>query len=161
MIATPYSGPNTHDAPVSAGASKISVREIRSSGGKAFSRANRSCFCSAVSHRYVKLYITVWRSHASISRLVFVKEIGSKTCPKCGSIYTQPSALSREDSITPICPDCGILESLAWLGLDEEEQEHILGVIRQYRGNSEKENQSYSIGLDCSPCGGLTSGAGV
>ncbi len=29
-------------------------------------------------------------------------------------------------------------------------------VIRQYRGNSEKENQSYSIGLDCSPCGGVT-----
>lgn len=59
-------------------------------------------------------------------------EIGTeKTCPKCGQIYTEPSALSREDNETLICSDCGILESLESLGINEEERLKILGIIHR------------------------------
>ena len=37
-------------------------------------------------------------------------------CPKCGSWYTEPPALSRTDNETLICPECGMREALedAW-----------------------------------------------
>lgn len=40
-----------------------------------------------------------------------------KECPKCGQLYIDPPALSRIDN-TPICPDCGIVEALADIGLN-------------------------------------------
>lgn len=36
-----------------------------------------------------------------------------RICPLCGRSYTEPSALSRADNTTEICPDCGMLEALA------------------------------------------------
>lgn len=39
--------------------------------------------------------------------------MNGKTCPICGRIYTEPSALSRVDNKTDICPDCGMMEALA------------------------------------------------
>lgn len=36
-----------------------------------------------------------------------------RMCPFCGRSYTEPPALSRADSTTEICPDCGMLEALA------------------------------------------------
>ena len=57
-----------------------------------------------------------------------------RTCPKCGQTYTRVPALSREDSSTLICPDCGTREALASLGLPREEQDKILGIIHdQYQ----------------------------
>ena len=50
-------------------------------------------------------------------------------CPKCGKVYFEAPALSREDNTTLICPDCGIRESLAAFGLNTEEQEHIIRAI--------------------------------
>ena len=35
-----------------------------------------------------------------------------KTCPKCGSHYNTPSAVSRVDNKTKICPACGQREAL-------------------------------------------------
>ena len=58
--------------------------------------------------------------------------IPTAVCPKCGSIYSAPSAISRDDNHTPICPDCGIRESLASIGCTPAEQEHILGLIHEY-----------------------------
>ena len=35
-----------------------------------------------------------------------------KICPICGKKYNEPSALSRKDNETQICPDCGTKEAL-------------------------------------------------
>lgn len=35
-----------------------------------------------------------------------------KQCPRCGKIYSGPSALSRSDNATEICPACGMAEAL-------------------------------------------------
>lgn len=35
-----------------------------------------------------------------------------KVCPKCKQKYTLPSAISRIDNKTNICPTCGIKEAL-------------------------------------------------
>lgn len=44
-----------------------------------------------------------------------------KTCPCCGKIYSEHSALSRSDGVTAICPDCGTREALESIGVAEEE----------------------------------------
>ncbi len=54
-----------------------------------------------------------------------------KICPFCGQIYTARPAISRVDSETLICPDCGIREALTGLGIDWEEQEKILEAIHR------------------------------
>ena len=36
----------------------------------------------------------------------------TRICPICGREYTDYPALSRRDSITEICPDCGVSEAL-------------------------------------------------
>lgn len=56
-------------------------------------------------------------------------------CPKCGQSYKGRPAPSRNDEKTLICPDCGVREALATLGVSEEEQESILNAIHRY--NSE------------------------
>ena len=58
--------------------------------------------------------------------------IPETVCPKCGKHYRAPSAISRADNRTPICPDCGIRESLDSIGCTPEEQEHILELIHEY-----------------------------
>lgn len=58
----------------------------------------------------------------------------NRICPKCGAVYTGVPALSREDSRTLICPDCGILESLESLEICTEEREKILSIIHQAMG---------------------------
>ena len=50
-------------------------------------------------------------------------------CPRCGRTYHGLPALSQEDNKTLICPDCGVREALATLGVSEEEQESILDAI--------------------------------
>lgn len=40
-------------------------------------------------------------------------EHAGRICPECGRWYTGPSALSRMDNETDICPDCGMMEALA------------------------------------------------
>lgn len=52
-------------------------------------------------------------------------------CPICGSDYTDRPAQSRSDSETLICPDCGIREALASIGVTIAEQEEILRVIHE------------------------------
>lgn len=52
-------------------------------------------------------------------------------CPKCGRAYTEAPALSGEDNLTLICPDCGTREVLASIGVDEAEQKRILETIHR------------------------------
>ena len=54
------------------------------------------------------------------------------TCPKCGKVYVGRPALSRDDNQTLICPDCGVREALATLGISTEEQQEILDTIHRY-----------------------------
>lgn len=57
----------------------------------------------------------------------------SQECPLCGKTYDEHPAISREDGHLPICPECGIREALTAAGMDDEEQDQILGAIRQHR----------------------------
>lgn len=52
-------------------------------------------------------------------------------CPKCGKTFTEAPALSREDNLTLICPDCGTREALASMGVGEAEQKKILETIHR------------------------------
>lgn len=54
-----------------------------------------------------------------------------RTCPLCGKTYSERPALSRKDSQTLICPDCGTREALESIGVGPEEQEKILETIHR------------------------------
>ncbi len=45
----------------------------------------------------------------------------SSVCPICGRAYSEPPALSRKDSTTEICPECGMMEALAAIPRRREE----------------------------------------
>lgn len=60
------------------------------------------------------------------------EKIHPKKCPFCGRLYNAPSALSRADGETAICPDCGTREALESIGVGVEEQEKILDTIHQH-----------------------------
>ena len=55
-----------------------------------------------------------------------------RVCPHCGRFYTEPPALSREDNQTMVCPECGIREALASIGIQPGEAERILETIRRH-----------------------------
>ena len=59
-------------------------------------------------------------------------------CPRCGRTYRGHPAVSRADSRTPICPDCGTREALASIGVKPEEQERILTVMKKYRADGQR-----------------------
>lgn len=52
-------------------------------------------------------------------------------CPKCGKTYKGYPALSRVDSKTEICPECGTREALAAAGIEAAEQNKIIAEIRK------------------------------
>lgn len=54
-----------------------------------------------------------------------------RTCPKCGCIYTERPALSREDNETLVCSDCATKEALQSIGVSSEEQEKIISIIHR------------------------------
>lgn len=58
-----------------------------------------------------------------------------RICPICGQTYHEPSALSRVDGKTQICPDCGTREALQSMGVDTDEQERIIETIHQHTQN--------------------------
>lgn len=53
-------------------------------------------------------------------------------CPLCGRSYHGVPALSRTDSKTLICPDCGTRQALQFIGVDAEEQEQIIETIHRH-----------------------------
>jgi len=57
-------------------------------------------------------------------------------CPKCGREYSGHPALSREDNRTPICPDCGIREALASIGVVGAEADKVLEIVRAHTAQS-------------------------
>ena len=58
-------------------------------------------------------------------------EIRIKTCLRCGKIYSGVPALSRADSKTLLCSDCGTREELESIGVKADEQEQILETIHR------------------------------
>ena len=60
-------------------------------------------------------------------------------CPKCGRSYRGRPALSREDGVGDICPDCGTREALASLGCEPDAIEYILDLIHNF-GRRKNEN---------------------
>ena len=54
-----------------------------------------------------------------------------KICPRCGKAYHGVPALSRADSATLICPDCGTREALDSIGVKPSEQEEIIKTIHR------------------------------
>lgn len=57
--------------------------------------------------------------------------LDERSCPICGQIFTERPAVSREDNITLICPDCGTRQALASLGVEPEEQDAIIEIIHE------------------------------
>ena len=56
-----------------------------------------------------------------------------KTCPLCGKTYCEPSAISRKDNKTEICPDCGTLEALESIGASDKLKAKIIESIHETR----------------------------
>ena len=54
-----------------------------------------------------------------------------RVCPLCGKSYGEAPALSRTDTETLICPDCGTRQALESIGIDAEEREKIISIIHQ------------------------------
>lgn len=54
-----------------------------------------------------------------------------RICPHCGKAYHGAPGLSRTDSETLICPDCGTRETLDSIGVQPSEQEEILETIHR------------------------------
>lgn len=62
------------------------------------------------------------------------KERKPRVCPACGRTYTEHPATSRLDG-QPICPECGIREALASIGvMNRAAQDRILQTIRSTQG---------------------------
>lgn len=54
-----------------------------------------------------------------------------KKCPVCGKDYKEPSAISRRDNITEICPDCGVIEAMEAAGFSESKKVETLNRIHE------------------------------
>ena len=52
--------------------------------------------------------------------------------PIGGQTYHGRPAISREDSETRICPDCGTRQAMAAMGASLEEQEEIVNIIHEH-----------------------------
>ena len=59
------------------------------------------------------------------------RRMRTAVCPRCGNNYHGVPAVSRSDSQTRICPDCGTREALESLGVGTDEQERILETIHR------------------------------
>ena len=57
-------------------------------------------------------------------------------CPLCGKTYRGHPALSREDNVTPICPDCGTRQALQSIGVVGSEQDKILEIIHGHKNDT-------------------------
>lgn len=58
-------------------------------------------------------------------------EKATRICPLCSAEYHYAPALSRTDNATKICPDCGTRQSLASIGVADEEIEKIISIIHR------------------------------
>ena len=63
---------------------------------------------------------------------------GVKICPACGTKYNTPSALSRQDGKTHICPNRGIREALSAVGIPKKQQEKIIAAIHKCASQNEQ-----------------------
>lgn len=56
----------------------------------------------------------------------------SQVCPICGMEYEERPAISRTDNATPICPDCGIRQSLESIGVPRYDWDKIIEIIHSW-----------------------------
>ena len=61
--------------------------------------------------------------------VVYGEDIVRRICPKCGGPLTAHPALSRIDNKTEICPDCGLIEALSMIGMDEDDQKELVSIL--------------------------------
>lgn len=61
--------------------------------------------------------------------VVYGEDIVRRICPKCGGPLTGYPALSRIDNKTEICPDCGLIEALSMIGMDEDDQKELVRIL--------------------------------
>ena len=61
--------------------------------------------------------------------VVYGEDIVRRICPKCGGPLTGHPALSRIDNKTEICPDCGLIEALSMIGMDEDDQKELVRIL--------------------------------
>lgn len=52
-------------------------------------------------------------------------------CPKCGSWYADPPALSRADNATLICPECGMREALDDAGFSDLQIGEVVAMMQE------------------------------
>lgn len=52
-----------------------------------------------------------------------------KICPNCRKRYKAPSAISRVDNKTQICPTCGTREALKSIRIKDDEIDRIIETI--------------------------------
>lgn len=52
-----------------------------------------------------------------------------RVCPVCGKAYYGHPVTSRKDPSVSVCQDCGIRESLEYLGVEPEDRERVLRTI--------------------------------
>lgn len=62
-----------------------------------------------------------------------------KICPRCGKKYTAPSALSRIDNATAICPECGVHEALDSIDILPEYHDKILDMMGDVNNQKEED----------------------
>ena len=61
--------------------------------------------------------------------VVYGEDIVHRICPACGGPLTAHPALSRIDNKTEICPDCGLIEALSMIGMDEDDQRQLVRIL--------------------------------
>lgn len=62
--------------------------------------------------------------------VVYGEDVVRRICPICGEALSMHPAVSRRDNKTAICSDCGLREALADFGMDEEDAEEIVRIVR-------------------------------
>lgn len=67
-------------------------------------------------------------------------QMKSAVCPLCGRAYTGYPAVSRMDSKTEICPDCGIREALDAAGVSDKQKNEILNEIHKLQEQCNENN---------------------
>lgn len=55
-----------------------------------------------------------------------------RICPKCEKFYCDYPAISRADSKTQICPDCGIMEALENTIVSEQKMSEIINAVHKF-----------------------------
>ena len=71
-----------------------------------------------------------WNTGSTLGVVNGVDEI-LPVCPICQNAYSAHPAISRRDSETLICPDCGMREAMGAVGFKKEFQEEVIAEVKE------------------------------